>query len=237
MRRSYAKKYIPIIAINKLTGECVRYETQFDASLKGFDTGKIGHCCRNHNESHRGFFWVYESDFTSDSYKECLYLNSRKPRPYLPSDSKVCTGCSEKKSLEFFSKMVGGKYGVDSRCKKCRSLASMARVRSDIKVRLSTRLRIRLYHALKAKQWTKNSSYSKWIGCDRDTLVSHLESQFTEHMNWSNYGKYWEIDHVIPFNSAKSNDELYKLAHYTNLKPLTVKQNRTKSGKENYAFT
>ena len=52
-------------------------------------------------------------------------------------------------------------------------------------------------------------------------------------MNWENYGKYngelnygWDIDHVIPVSFGDTEDELIKLNHYSNLKPLCSKVNR-----------
>jgi len=49
-------------------------------------------------------------------------------------------------------------------------------------------------------------------------------------MNWDNYGK-WEIDHVIALSLAKTPEEMYKLCHYTNLKPLWEADNASKSNK------
>ena len=52
-------------------------------------------------------------------------------------------------------------------------------------------------------------------------------------MTWENRGLYngdfdfgWDIDHVIPLSSTKTEEELIKLNHYTNLQPLCSKVNR-----------
>lgn len=52
-------------------------------------------------------------------------------------------------------------------------------------------------------------------------------------MTWENHGKYngelnygWDIDHKIPLSSAKTEDEIYKLNHFSNLQPLCSKINR-----------
>ncbi len=39
-------------------------------------------------------------------------------------------------------------------------------------------------------------------------------------MTWDNHGTYWHLDHKIPASWASSEEELYKLNHYTNFQPL-----------------
>lgn len=38
--------------------------------------------------------------------------------------------------------------------------------------------------------------------------------------------KSWDIDHIIPTSSARTEDEVIKLNHYTNLQPLCSYYNR-----------
>lgn len=52
-------------------------------------------------------------------------------------------------------------------------------------------------------------------------------------MSWDNHGLYngdfnygWDIDHILPLSSAKTDEEVIKLNHYTNLQPLCSKVNR-----------
>ena len=52
-------------------------------------------------------------------------------------------------------------------------------------------------------------------------------------MSWDNYGKYngllnygWDIDHIIPVSSSKTEEDIIRLNHYTNLQPLCSKINR-----------
>ncbi len=51
--------------------------------------------------------------------------------------------------------------------------------------------------------------------------------------NWDNRGKYngdfnygWDIDHIIPISSADSEEDIIRLNHYSNLRPLCSKINR-----------
>ena len=64
--------------------------------------------------------------------------------------------------------------------------------------------------------------------------IRDLENKFEIWMNWENYGKYeignynvgWDLDHIIPISSAKTEEDIILLNHHTNLQPLCSKINR-----------
>lgn len=66
------------------------------------------------------------------------------------------------------------------------------------------------------------------LGYSITELKEHLESQFTDKMNWNNYCKYWEIDHINPLDNFK--DKQSKEAwDLSNLQPLTCYENNKKN--------
>lgn len=70
------------------------------------------------------------------------------------------------------------------------------------------------------------------VGCSWEQLKQHLESQFQPNMTWDNHGQYgWHIDHIIPLASATTEEQIYKLNHYTNLQPLWWEDNIKKGDK------
>jgi hypothetical protein len=87
---------------------------------------------------------------------------------------------------------------------------------------------------LKSKGLKKSSNTLTVLGCTFEEFKQHLENQFEPWMSWNNYGKYkklefnygWDIDHIIPQSSAKTEDEILSLNHYSNLKPLCSYTNR-----------
>lgn len=78
--------------------------------------------------------------------------------------------------------------------------------------------------------YTKKSKSFEIIGCTVEEFKAHLESQFLEGMSWENRSK-WQIDHFIPLASAKTESEILKLNHYSNLRPMWASDNRKKGAK------
>ena len=104
--------------------------------------------------------------------------------------------------------------------------------KNDTIYRVKKNLSRRMRNFLKGKY--KSQSTLSIIGLTYEGLREHFESQFEPWMSWDNYGKYkigtfnygWDIDHIIPTSTAKTEEELLKLNYYTNLKPLCSKVNR-----------
>ena len=70
------------------------------------------------------------------------------------------------------------------------------------------------------------------LGCNIEFFIEYIESKFTEGMTWDNHTKFgWHLDHIIPLASAITEEDLYKLNHYTNFQPLWWRDNLSKSYK------
>ena len=106
------------------------------------------------------------------------------------------------------------------------------RFKEDSLFKLQSNLRSRTRQAFIRKGWKKGSKTMDMLGVPYETVKAHLEQQFTKGMNWNNNTRDgWHIDHIIPLASAKDEEELRKLCHYTNLQPLWAKDNISKSDK------
>lgn len=103
--------------------------------------------------------------------------------------------------------------------------------KTDPVFKLSCAIRKRVAEIIRTKGFIKNKSLNEYLGCDGETFQKHIESQFTSDMNWDNYGKVWNIDHIIPLSIAKTNHQVYELNHYKNLRPLYCKDNFSKNNK------
>jgi len=100
----------------------------------------------------------------------------------------------------------------------------------DIGYKILENLRRRLCLAVNGKD--KSSHTKELLGCTVEFLKKHLETQFTDNMNWNNYGYYgWHIDHIKPCSSFDLSKDLEqrKCFNYKNLQPLWAKDNLIKS--------
>ena len=103
------------------------------------------------------------------------------------------------------------------------------RKKIDILFKLSSLYRSKLNKILGSSK--KNTTFDI-IGCNPQQLKEYIEKQFIDGMSWDNHGLFgWHIDHIIPLSSAKTEEDLIKLCHYTNLQPLWAKDNLSKSNK------
>jgi hypothetical protein len=104
------------------------------------------------------------------------------------------------------------------------------RYKTDHVFAVATRCRARLAKALQRSGYAKNGKTQDLIGCSYEDLVSHIESQFVDGMGWHNRNE-WHIDHIVPVASAKTEEELLALFHFSNLQPLWADENRKKGAR------
>ena len=67
----------------------------------------------------------------------------------------------------------------------------------------------------------------EYIGIPIVQYYRWLELNFDKHMNWDNYGSYWEIDHTIPYYVLDESEGF----HWSNTFPMAKLKNLTKSNK------
>ena len=103
------------------------------------------------------------------------------------------------------------------------------RRKSDLQFQLREVLRSKIHKFLKSQP----TSYAERIGCSLDTFMKWIEFRFDTTMNWDNFGKVWQIDHILPLNSFDMTNPTHTLIcfHWSNLQPLSSYENRQKSDK------
>lgn len=107
------------------------------------------------------------------------------------------------------------------------------RMKTDTLYSLSHAIRGMIQKSIRMGGYTKRSKTYEILGCSFEEFKSYLESKFETWMNWDNRGLYngelnygWDIDHIIPVSSAKTDEDIIGINHYTNLQPLCSYINR-----------
>lgn len=109
------------------------------------------------------------------------------------------------------------------------------RIKNDKEFALKLRLRKLICRSFRENNFNKNKKTLEIIGCDFDYFHNYLLQTFKE-----NYGYEWNgiepvhIDHKKPLATAKTEEDIIKLCHYTNLQLLKEKDNLRKNDKLNF---
>lgn len=114
------------------------------------------------------------------------------------------------------------------------------KINNNVKIKRKTNVMFKLIESYRSRSNTfsklksipKNKTTVEMIGLTPNGFKIYIQSLFTEGMSWDNHSRDgWHIDHIIPLSSAKCEEDLYKLSHYTNLRPLWGEENLRKGKK------
>jgi hypothetical protein len=102
-----------------------------------------------------------------------------------------------------------------------------ARVKCDPVFALSQRIRSLIYSRIYSGGYTKKSRSQEILGCSWDYFKRHIELQFLPGMSWDKLGEI-HLDHIIPMATAKTEEDVIRLNHFTNIRPIWAKDNLSK---------
>ena len=77
----------------------------------------------------------------------------------------------------------------------------------------------------------KNSYAKDIIGIDFDEAWEYLKNTWKKNYGTEYNGEAYHIDHIVPLSTAKTEEDVIKLCHYTNLQLLKPEDNLEKSDK------
>jgi len=98
--------------------------------------------------------------------------------------------------------------------------------------RFKNNIRRLILHSFKRgrKNFKKSDKTEVILGCKIEEFINYISLKFTKGMTLKNHGE-WHIDHIIPLATAKTEKDVIKLNHYTNLQPLWALDNLSKGSK------
>lgn len=180
--------------------------------------------------------YTYKTNSYSKTCKKCLNEKDKVRKKNLRiiknnTDITKCEKCNEEKTLNNFAKLK--KFYKKKICLSCypsflneqKNKWCKDESDSNPNYRLKKSLAARLRTVLKKETHTMN-----YIGCSIEYLKEWFEYNFTDEMNWNNYGSYWSIDHVLPVNKFNliNIDETLRCWNWSNLVPVTINYNSSK---------
>lgn len=127
---------------------------------------------------------------------------------------KICKKCGKRKELSEFHIDKQKKFGVKNICKEC--LSKKTPHKQEFK-QLIKSIDNSIYKSLK---YNREFSWGKVLGYNRDDLKQKLEEEFTDDMNWENYGKYWTVKKIFKSEHYLSQREINKIFNLKNLIPV-----------------
>lgn len=103
------------------------------------------------------------------------------------------------------------------------------RIEASPLLQFKERIRLLTKNSFYRLKHNKTKRTSEILGADWETVKTHIVSQFNDGMTWEDFvSGDIHIDHIKPLASAKTEEELIALCHYTNLQPLWALDNLKK---------
>lgn len=177
-------------------------------------------------EKMREYHRNYQRELYKEKRKDPLFV--RKNREYVKKYEQTHREWKCKKNTEYNKKHVVKRNAY-------RKVYVANKRKTDVLFRIRASIRNRTCAILKIRNFDKKYSINEYLGCSIKEFKRYITLYFKPGMNWDNYGKgqgKWNFDHTIPLSSAKTVDELYKLCHYTNIKPMWAIDNMKKGNKQ-----
>jgi hypothetical protein len=173
------------------------------------------------------------SEFNKSSRNKCSLrgeCKSCQKKYYNQNSEKLKKRRKERYSENSYEELNNNKnYYIKNKKEIIKTLRTKRQ--TDFFYRMKNNLRSRLIQFLSSHKLHKDNKTFDIVGCSPEFLKEYLENKFTEGMSWELMGKDIHIDHIIPLSSAKSEEDVYKLCHYTNLQPLWAEDNLSKGCK------
>ena len=195
-----------------------------------FNNTKSKRCvtCKEHLSSNNFHINRYSKDGLNNKCKNCRSTKSL-------FISKICDNCNiDKPSDEYKTNTKGSKI-----CKKCLNKKKNTSRTLEQKIKGNVRNIIwQSFNRACEGTYKKSAKTEELLGCTMEFFKHYLENLFEEGMRWDNNGRckdgdctgLWHIDHKIPLITAKTEEDIIELCHYTNLQPLWALNNLKKGG-------
>jgi len=237
--RKYQKEAIKKVHQRRRNGDASDLRRKLVVELTGVMKTCTGECKETKDEAY--FELRADSHKRRSQCKECRKAYVRKYRrdrwnnrrekisPNLAVDGqKTCGNCNNVQDMSEFQVRTDSKDGLRNHCRTCRQKNYIKWILSTNDRKIAHHVRQQISFELLDLRQRAPSSDSK-IGL----MKMWLEFQFDDKMNWTNWGSYWHIDHILPMCKFRLGEEQEKAIclNWKNLQPLRKRENLKKGGK------
>ena len=162
--------------------------------------------------------------------KTCSKCKQEKPR----EEFYACRVTKAKDGLQRYCKSCKAEYTSSKKYKHARNKRRRKRRLTDDVWRIKQNIRARTYKSIKSV--TNNPKKYRtfdWIGCEPDELLVHLilTLEREDRVNYLSCPTDYHVDHIVPLASAKNQEQVKELTHYSNLQLLLAVENLKKGKK------
>ncbi|AHA46059.1 putative prophage protein [Insectomime virus] len=170
----------------------------------------------------------------------CFFKDKTKKTGH-SSRCKACSSSNKESLKKAREKYLKSEKGVqrraeyrektkDTKREKTREWIKKKR-KTDPAFRIKMCLRSRVNRSI--QRGTKTAPTLELLGCTILELKEHISKQLPEGIFWEDHGKKFEIDHIVPVSAFDLLDPVQQRVcfHYTNLQPLSRKENLKKGAK------
>lgn len=110
------------------------------------------------------------------------------------------------------------------------------RIKREPIYKLKRQVGLLIWRSFNQRGYVKPARSEKILGCKLESFTSYLKQTWLDKYGTEWVGQPCHIDHIIPLATAKTEADVIKLCHYTNLRLLTPKDNMEKSDSLDYAI-
>jgi hypothetical protein len=183
-------------------------------------------------------YYNLKKEKIAENFKIYYHLNKEKAKKYFKDYYKTNRQLLIKKAIKYNqdNKEIKIEYNKkhyeanrEKRIKKQTQYDSN-RLKTDPVFKFKRNTRGLIRGSFKKINHRKNSKTADILGCSLDFFKEYIQSKLKKNMTFDNYGD-WHLDHIIPLATAKTEEDVIRLNHYTNFQPLWAKENLSKSDK------
>jgi hypothetical protein len=166
------------------------------------------------------------------THKQCKTCDTLKEISNFRPNEFICKECNKIKLYSWRKEnkdkinIINTKYRNSEDYREKQNTIKRKIYNNNVQEQLRNKYRSKLRYFLKSNK----EIYSDIFGCYNSHFKKWIEFNFESNMNWTNYGKVWNLDHIKPCSSFDlENEQNIKLCFsWKNTIPSYIKQNLEK---------